>query len=82
MLYIGYLIIVNGQNFKKSFSKIYIFDLRVEKCLSSLYAHQMPLNHLKTTDLRVFGGPWLELYGPNGHNVGRHWCSSTRIVTK
>ena len=30
----------------------------------------------------ILGGAWLGLYGPSGHCVGPHGCSSTRIVTK
>ena len=38
--------------------------------------------HSQTAILKLFGGPWLGLDGPNGHHVGPHGCSSTRIVTK
>ena len=68
---------------KNCFAKISIFELqRVENCFSSSCTHQMPLNHLQTAILKLLGGPWLGLYGPSGHYVGPHGCSSTRIVTK
>ena len=53
MLYVGYFIIVNGQKTKKNRN----FSLeRVEKCLSSLCAHQMPLNHRQIANLKFFWG--------------------------
>ena len=54
----------------------------MENCSRSLCTHQRPLNHLQTALLKLLRGPWLGLDGPNGHYVGPHGCSITRIVTK
>ena len=46
MLYIGYLIIVKGQNIKKKFiSEISIFELpKLENCISRLCPSPLPLS--------------------------------------
>ena len=54
MLYVGYLIIMNGQNNKKSVLKISFFELpRVENCISRLCPSPLLLskhpNRMKST---------------------------------
>ena len=53
MLYVGYLIIVNGQNIKNIGFQIFLFELpRVENCISRLGSSPLPLfkhaNRVKT----------------------------------
>ena len=60
MLYIGYLMIVNGLNIKK-IEKFSIFELwRLENCECSLCAHQVPLNHLNS-NFEAFGVPMAQV---------------------
>ena len=48
MLYIGYLIIVNGQDIKKSVSEISIFEVpRLENCISRLCPSPLGEKHTK-----------------------------------
>ena len=85
MLYTAYFIIVSGHNINKMFrEKFPCLTCGGWKtaCLCSLCTHQGPLNHLQTAILKLWGGPWLGLDGPNDHYMGPHGCSSTRIVTK
>ena len=70
MLYIGCLIIVNGQNIRKKFEICPLLScesgkLQFPPSQCSLCTHQVPLNRLQTAILRLLGGG-----GGGGHGSG------------
>ena len=80
MLYIAYFIILSGGNTKTNLQNFPFLTCRGWKTASCTY--QMPLNHLQTATLKLFGGLWLRVDEPSGHCVGPLGRSSTLIVTK